>query len=441
MYRTMYVGLLLIILVNPSGAQELSLAKAIETALLNNYDIQIQKADQGIAVIQNSWGTAGALPTVDFSLTDNFSWDTEFSASSETQRLSGAVTLNWLLFDGFAVQIRKNRLEDLQELSAGNTALLVENTIQSVISAYYNALLQREKLEVSQDVMQLSQDRYNTAQERHELGSQTQYELLQAQNAFLEDKARFLQQETTFRNSVRDINFLMGVSENIIYEFTDEFTIEPKNMKLDSLKKKMLTNNQTLENQYINQALLEKNVNLEQSAWWPSLSVRTGYEKSESIDANTQPFSSARDQEGVFATLSLSWRLFDGGNRQRAVEVAKVERESGQVSLASMKHSLVNRLYNFFELYQVRKELLDVADESLKAAELNLQISEEKFQAGAINSFNYRDVQLIYLNAAINRLNAVYNLIDAENALLKITGGIISEYDAENTYRDESFDF
>ncbi len=432
MSRLICVGLVLMGLVIPAGAQELSLSQAIETALLNNYDIQIQKADQEISAIQNSWGAAGALPSINFSLTDNFSWDKELSASSEQQTLSGSVTLNWLLFDGFAVQIRKNRLEDLEELSAGNTALLVENTIQAVISAYYNALLQREKLQVSRDVMQLSQDRYNTAQERHELGSQTQYDLLQAQNAYLEDKARFLQQETTFHNSVRDINFLMGVSENIIYEFTDEFTVQTRDMQLDSLKKKMLANNQTLENQYINQALLEKNVNLEKSAWWPSVNVRTSYEKSES----SAP-AAMGDRENIFASLSLSWRLFDGGNRQRAVEIAKIERENGQVSIASMKHSLVNRLYNFFEIYQVRKELFDVANESLQAAELNLQISEEKFQAGAINSFNYRDVQLIYLNAAINRLNAIYNVIDAENALLKITGGIISEYDAENVYRDE----
>ena len=86
------------------------------------------------------------------------------------------------------------------------------------------------------------------------------------------------------------------------------------------------------------------------------------------------------------------------------------------------------QLEKLFDLYNVRKDLYNVAQENLEAANLNMQISRDKFRAGTINSFNYRDVQLIYLNASFNRLNTIYNLIDANTALMKITGGIISEY-------------
>ena len=39
-----------------------------------------------------------------------------------------------------------------------------------------------------------------------------------------------------------------------------------------------------------------------------------------------------------------------------------------------------------------------------------IKISEEKYRAGAINSFNYRDVQLMYLESSLRKLQAVYNL-------------------------------
>jgi hypothetical protein len=42
-----------------------------------------------------------------------------------------------------------------------------------------------------------------------------------------------------------------------------------------------------------------------------------------------------------------------------------------------------------------------------------------------INSFNYRDIQLIYLNASIRRLQAVYNLISSRTQLTRITGGFL----------------
>lgn len=94
-----------------------------------------------------------------------------------------------------------------------------------------------------------------------------------------------------------------------------------------------------------------------------------------------------------------------------------------------MQHVLTNQLANLYEFYLVQKELLAVARENLEAAKLNLQISQEKFDAGAINSFNFRDVQSIYLNAAQGELVAVYAFIDAHTSLLRLAGVIVQEYE------------
>ena len=82
-------------------------------------------------------------------------------------------------------------------------------------------------------------------------------------------------------------------------------------------------------------------------------------------------------------------------------------------------------LLNLYELYNIQKDLLEVAEENLAATKLNLQISEEKFKSGAINSFNFRDVQIIYLNASLQRLNSIYNLISTDTELARLTGSII----------------
>ena len=84
---------------------------------------------------------------------------------------------------------------------------------------------------------------------------------------------------------------------------------------------------------------------------------------------------------------------------------------------------------NLFLMYNLRRQLYNVAIESEATAQMNLQISTDKYKAGAINSFNYRDVQLIYLNAAINKLTAIYNLTSSHIDLLKVTGGLISKFE------------
>ncbi len=65
----------------------------------------------------------------------------------------------------------------------------------------------------------------------------------------------------------------------------------------------------------------------------------------------------------------------------------------------------------------------------MKAAKLNLQISQEKFESGAINSFNFRDVQTFYLRASQAELEAIYYFIDAHTSMLRMTGVIVQEYE------------
>jgi outer membrane protein TolC len=135
------------------------------------------------------------------------------------------------------------------------------------------------------------------------------------------------------------------------------------------------------------------------------------------------------DSYNASVSLSLSYTIFNGNQRKRALEAARIEKEISEIETEKMKHDLKNQLAQEYELYRVRKELLNVAKENLKSAELNLQLSKEKFQSGAINSFNFRDVQQIYQNAAYNYQRAIFNVIQSYNTLMRLTGGIIDEYD------------
>ncbi|MCG6189009.1 TolC family protein [Maribellus maritimus] len=409
--------------------QPLSLNKAVERALENNYQMKIIRGEQQIAEIQNNWGNAGRYPYMNLSLADNNSYNISEGENTTVNRFTGGASLNWTLFDGWSVRIAKQRFEELEQLSKQNTAIMVESTIQSVILSYYTVLLEKEKLEVYREVMSLSEDRYRQAEERKAFGTFVTYDVLQAQNSYLSDRAGFMLQEVAYKNALRDLNYLMAENGNVAYNLTDSFEAIPVDYSLAELGTQMFENNKSLQNQYVNQRLLENAVASAKSAFSPSLdfsggangnSARTAFENSGTNWANSASF---------YGNFTLSFNLFSGGNRKRALQIAKIDEEVGTVEIGEMQHDLTNSLSNLFEFYQVRKELLDVANENLQAAKLNLQISREKFEAGAINSFNFRDVQNIYLNAAQQRLEAIYNFIDSHTALLRLTGTIIQEYE------------
>lgn len=421
---------LLLIYVSVTMAQEpLTLNDAISKALENNYGIIIVKQNQRISEIQNNWGTAGRYPYINLSLGNDNAYNINETEDFANNRFSAGASVNWTIFDGFIVNINKQRFEELEQLSKQNTAVMVEGTIQSVVLAYFNVLLQKEKLKNWGDIMKLSEDRYNLAEDRKAYGTYVTYDVLQAKNAFLTDRSGYLLQEVSYKNSLRDLNFLLAEKDQINYTLTDSFSAVQVDYKLADLEAQMIENNKTLQNQYVNQRLLENAVAAAKSNFYPTFDFRGG------VTGNANRFNYAERDESwnksanFYGNFTLSYNLFSGGNRKRAVEIAQVDEAIGTVEIDEVTHELGNRLANLYEFYLVRKELLDLAFENLEAAKLNLQLSKEKFDSGAINSFNYRDVQISYISIAQRELEAIYNFIVSQTELLRLTGTIIQEYE------------
>lgn len=411
-------------------AQEpLSLANAVTKALENNYDIIIAKGNQQIAEVRNDWGTAGRYPYINLSLGDDNSYNINENDNYTSNRFSAGASLNWTLFDGYSVRISKTRLDELENLSKNNTAIMVEGTIQSVILAYYDVLLNKEKLATLDIILSLSEDRYNQAKDRKEYGAAVTYDVLQAQNAYLSDRAAYLLQEVRYKNSKRNLSYLMAEKELTNYEFTDKFEAIPVDYNIADLQAQMIENNKSLQNQYVNQRLLENAISSAKSNFSPTLDFRGGVTGTSNRTNFQDNEASWANSANAYGNFTLGWNLFSGGNRKRAVQIAEIDKEVGVVELEDMQHDLNYRLANFYEFYLVQKELLDVARENLEAAELNLQISQEKFDSGAINSFNFRDVQTIYTRAAQGELEAIYAFIDAHTSLLRLAGVIVQEYE------------
>ncbi|MFW6103735.1 MAG: TolC family protein, partial [Bacteroidota bacterium] len=122
-----------IFLASATTAQEdaLNLSSALEKALENNYGIIISESQANIAGLNNTWGTAGRYPSVGFDASS--SNNMEPINNSSANRLYGSIGMNWTLFDGYRVNITKGKLDKLENLAKGRSAVVVENTIQNVI--------------------------------------------------------------------------------------------------------------------------------------------------------------------------------------------------------------------------------------------------------------------------------------------------------------------
>jgi len=449
MYKPLLAVLLLVSLQTYSQ-EGLSLKKAIEIALQNNYSITISKLENSKASINNNWAATGRYPSLDLSLSSANSInyvDTDFTLTDDidtaqarsmvnplagedyTQNsLSAQLALNWILFDGFSTSIRKEKFEYLEKLSEGNTALMVENTIFSIILAYYQAVLQQERLDLKKRFEKISEDRYIYENERKKLGVSGSFELLQAENAWLEDKAERMQQQVYLQNAIRDLEYIMASENEASYTLTDSISTEIEQFDLNSLQQKMASNNQSLKLQSINLQMAINEKKSAKSNLYPRLQMSAGTQYSQLQTGYGDIINGPNTNNSLFANFSLSFNLYGGGQKRRAIKIAAIQEEIADIKLEDQKRQLNNELFKLYEEYSVRLELLELADRRIKAAELNLELAKERFKAGTINSFNYRDIQILYQNTYNAKLLAEFNFLTAHLSLLRITGGIVDVY-------------
>ena len=425
--------------VNTFAQDNLSLTDAIAIGLKNNYQIQITGRNTEIAERNNNWMEAGALPSISAKASYGLNWSENNNPTSFIQGTSTSNTasfgadLNWVLFNGFRVHMTKAKLQQLEEQSLGNSAVVVENTIQSIILGYNNALLQQEKLQALQNVVSVSADRYKYIESKKELGTASTFDLLQVKSAMLTDSTNYLMQELAYKNALRNLNMLMATEVEKIYNLTDKLEHNAELLSVEGMKEKMLSNNQTLKNQYINQLIMKKDKDLAKANMFPVVSFGSG------VTHNISGFdgtglggvpinSSGNTSLSYYANLSLTFTLFNGNKAHRAFKNMKIQEEIAELTTNEMELSLSNELITAYELYNARLSILKLTNSGMETAELNLKLGQEKYEGGSISSFEFRDIQTAYLNTVATQLETVFNAISAHTDLVRLTGGIVEQF-------------
>ena len=418
--------------------QMLSLEKAIEKTLQNNYGIRLAEMNVEIARNNNDWGVAGRYPRVDLNLNVS-GFKSGNPGSFVPQRLNGGLSPNisWTVFDGFRVIANKARLEQLEELSVGNAALVVENNLQAVVLAFYQALLAREQVKVLEEVLDGSRERLDYESYKKDLGSTGTFEILQFRNAVITDSSNLILQRMALVNAKRNLNLLMGEEVTIPYTLSGNVNENFSDFAWQDLLDKMKSSNQNLQNQYINNHILREEVRIAKAGLFPTVSLSAGTTYSLGIlqlrnrdpeTAEAQPFVSTNVSAFDYsAGLSISFNLFNGGITRRQIETARINERIGDLQTEELELALTNDLLIVFDNYQIRRQLLALQTENVSNARTNLDMAGERFQSGLINSLDFRTIQLQYLSAQLSRFQALRDLKDSETELIRLTGGLVKE--------------
>jgi len=422
--------------------QPLSLSDAIQIGLENSYQIRIAETNREIAGNNNDWAIAGRYPTINLTLDNQNGYRNQNNPISFIPELYSFSTgftpganASLTLFDGYRVRFNKERLEQEALQSEQQIALAVESTIQQVINAYYQALVQQEQVDVLEEVLELSRDRIAYQEAQQEFGQAGTFDFLQTQDAYLNDSTNYLLQKNSLDVALRSLKQAMGVDDpTVSFRLTGELDIPAARYELGGLRQKMLAANKQLQDAYITRELAQTNRDITQANRYPRVALNTTANYDWSISSGQGTTSNGEIREiqalasktiNVGLNFSVNYTLFDWGVRNINEQNARLQEVNTQYQIEDLKRQLNTQLDNTYATYLNQQQLVAVNEQLLANAARNIEIAEERFRGGLINSFDYRTIQVAYLNAAFARLNAIFNLKQTETELLRITGGLV----------------
>ena len=125
---------------------------------------------------------------------------------------------------------------------------------------------------------------------------------------------------------------------------------------------------------------------------------------------------------GLNLGVTASYNLIDGGLVKSNIANSKLEQQIAELTYEDVSNNLKIQLLNLIDTYSTNMSLLAISGEKLQLAEENILIAEERFKTGAINSFDYRNIQLNLLNTAFTRLSILHDLIVTKGNIDWMTG-------------------
>lgn len=385
-----------------SNAQEiLTLEKAIEIGLENNYGIKIQRNLERIADNNNNPGNAGMLPTVSstgsVAYTSNnteqkfFSGDERSGTGAGNTNVRFGVSVNWTAFDGFQMFARRDRQYLNQAQRKVFTKQAMQDLVAQIQTLYFGLVRINQQIDIINQSISLNDDLRRLASGKLQIGTGTNLEVLQTRNRVNADSSTLLNLENQFRQSQIALNRLMNREASI--EFTVSLDIPGVVLpSFEDLVELGLAQNYELQLLQFDEQIALTQIREARSALFPNVAFNLGFNYN--FSKAEIGFLLSNRTFGPTGGVTVTYDLFPGRDIKRDVENATILQENIQLSKADLEVNIESNLAEQYQNYQALAELESVEEKSLEIAVQNTALSRQLYRSGRATNFDVREAIL-----------------------------------------------
>ena len=395
----------------------LTITNAIDTALRNNFDIQIAKNNTEIGRISNTYGNAGGLPSIN-STTNESGYIYNQATKANSNSLSSGLTASMTLFNGFQITATKEKLSWLQKQSLSQLNLQIQNTIAGVMVSWYDILRQQSYLNIIRSSIEVSSKKLEIVKNRYNVGMANEADLLQAQIDLSAAEQDLNGQQLVIDQAKTGLLQLMSVKHFYSYAVHDTILID-KTIQKDTVINFLEKNPQYLS--ALQQIKINEQIVKQQRAFrYPTVKVNTGYSYSYSHSISTSGLLLNQKNYGPTMGASLQIPIFNGTIYKTQQEVAQFNLKNAELEKESVLMGLKADAIKTYDAFESTLQQINSQQESYNNAVKLVNIVIQRFRLNQATILDVKAAQASFESAGSTLVNLQYSAKIAEIELKRL---------------------
>ena len=394
--------------VNHALENNITILQAKNSLLSSEQDIVSAKGNFLPAVNSNISGGAslGNIEVFPGEFRDREFYSTSLGVGFSQSVFNGFRNINLLNQSKLSLERNQYELEKLKDDISLNVA-----------NAYLNVLFNKENLDLANSQVEFSKFQVSQVQTLVEAGSEPMSTLIETQATYSRD----IQNLTIAGNS--HVLSLLSLSQLLQIPF-ENFDIEvvqidvpSANLMYDDVAAIInyaMENRNEIKVAERDIELSKLSTKISKSAYLPNISMGYGFNASanfSNLTSDDQFIDQLNDNKGHSVNMNISIPIFNRNQTKAQVKKSKIQEETTNLAFDQVKVNLESTIQRAFTDAKAALRAFEAAELSLGSQILAFENSQQRFNLGALNSFDLEQSRIRLLNARSSQINAKYDFI------------------------------
>ncbi|MBC7508284.1 MAG: TolC family protein [Ferruginibacter sp.] len=415
--------------ITAAAQQILRLPDAVNIALKNSLDIQLNKNIVEVNTVLNNYGVAGGLPLVTGSATDNEQVSninqktnngdivrTIQRNNAATNSFALGVTGSILLYNGNRVVATKSRLARLVKQSERQLNSQVQNILSGVMVGYYDIVRQQSYMKTIERSIDASNQQLDIVKARQSVGLANNADLFQAQidlNALLQTKQS---QQLIIDQAKTELLRQLTLNPDTVIAIQDTILVD-RTLKLEDVLNNLNKNSNILaadDQVKINELVVKETAALR----YPSVRATTGYNFIRNKAAAGQLL--LNQNYGPSVGVNVGIPIYNGTIIKRQQKVAQINVRNAQLDKQVLIRDYSSQVVKSYQSYTATLQQLQTEQQNYTLSNQLLELALERFKYKQATIIDVKNAQQSFEASGYRLVNLNYAAKSAEIELKRL---------------------